>query len=131
MLNHRLLFYSAAVFNFCAALPFLLAPDLAAQLAGVELNPGGRFLLQVVFLMVLTFGFVYGLIGKDPLRYRPYILLGAVLKLQLGLPLINHLLSGHIGPGMPLLWLGDVVYAFLFIRYYLATRPNEARIATA
>ena len=78
-------------------------------------------LLQIVVLMILTFGGVYALIARDPVRYRPYIPLGALLKLLVVVTFWGHALIGRIGFGLPLLAIGDLIFAVLFLRYYRHT----------
>lgn len=126
MIQHRPLFYSAAAFNVFAALPFLLAPDTVAPIMGLELNMSTRVLLQLILLIIISFGGVYALVARDPVRYRPYIPLGAWLKITVVVTFWGGAVGGRIGFGLPLLTLVDLLYAILFLLYFRRTRPTSA-----
>ena len=81
IVQHRLLIYSDPAFNACAGLTFLIAPVSLAPVLGPALNASARMLLQIAALTNLTFGGVYALIARHPVRYRLYVPLGALLKL--------------------------------------------------
>lgn len=76
----RQLFICAALFNLLAGLPFLLVPGPAAELLGLPLNPTALLFIHITMGLVVLFGGVYWLIARDPVRYRPFISLGVVLK---------------------------------------------------
>lgn len=117
----RVLFYSAACFNVLAGLPFLLAPGPVAELMGMTLNPTAMLFMHITMGLVVMFGWVYWMIGRDPVRYRPYILLGIVLKILVVAVIYGHWLAGDIPWPLPALASGDILYALLFWRYYRST----------
>ncbi len=117
----RLLFVSGAIFNLLAGLPFLIAPEFMAALMGLELNATAAMFLQLTFALVVVFGWVYWMIARDPVRNRPYILLGIILKLLVVAIFFGHWLSGNIPWQLPALASGDIFYALLFWLYYRRT----------
>ena len=117
----NLLFKSGAIFNVLAGLPFLIAPQTMAALAGLELNATAAMLMQIIFALVVIFGWVYWMIAVDPVRYRPYIVLGIILKVLFVVVVCAHWLAGNIPGQLPALACGDIVYALLFWIYYQRT----------
>lgn len=119
----RLIFGSAALFNFCAGVPLLLATAWMGELMTLNLNPSGQMFLRLIAIMMIVFAWAYWMIGVDPVRYRPYLVLGGVLKVAVVIMFSSAWLSGISGPQLPALALGDVLYAWLFYDYY---RRNAA-----
>ena len=117
----RLLFRSGAIFNILAGLSFLLAPGPMSTLMGFELNPVASMFAQVVFGLVVAFGVAYWMIARDPVRYRPYIMLGLLLKVMVVVIFFGHWLVGNIPWPLPTLAIGDIIFALLFWNYYQRT----------
>jgi hypothetical protein len=117
----RALFVSAAGFNLLAGLPFLVAMDPVAATMGLQLNVAATLFAQITMGLVVVFGWVYWMISRDPVRYRPWILLGIILKIVVVVVIYGHWLLGNIPWPLPALASGDVLYAALFLRYYLRT----------
>ena len=118
---HRALFISAAGFNVLAGLLLVAAMGTAAGLMGLPLNPTAVLFIHITAGVVLVFGGVYWMIARDPVRYRPYIPLGIVLKVLVIVVVSGHWLAGHISWPLPALAAGDAIYAVLFWRYYRGT----------
>jgi hypothetical protein len=118
---HRTLFVSAAWFNVLAGLPLLVATATAAGLLGLQLNPTAIVFIHIVAGLVVLFGGVYWMIARDPVRYRPYIPLGIILKVLVIVVVYGHWLAGSIPWPLPALAFGDVIFAVLFWRYYKQT----------
>tara|TARA_R110000850_G_C9798880_1_gene450166 strand:+ start:215 stop:583 length:369 start_codon:yes stop_codon:yes gene_type:complete len=119
-MNHRTLFNAAALFNLAAGIPLLVAPGFMAGLFSLEITPAGTLFMQLTALAIAGFGIIYGLIARDPLRHRPYILLGVGLKIAFVGFVYAYWLRGHIGGLLPLLAAGDVIFSILFVRAYRA-----------
>lgn len=117
----NLMFASGALFNLLAGLPILLAPAAIAELMGITANPASDMLMRMVALAIIGFGWAYWLIAKEPQRLRPIILLGAALKIAFVTLAFGYWLNGTIGPFLPALAMGDVLYTLLFIAYYRRT----------
>jgi hypothetical protein len=75
--------------------------------------------------MVLTFGYAYWRIGRDPVRFRPYIMLGVIAKLGFVVAVYGHWLAGDISMRLAVLVTADLAFALLFLRY-LASNPADA-----
>jgi hypothetical protein len=121
---HRMLFISAAWFNILAGLPLLVAMGTVAGLMGLQLNPTAVLFIHITAGLIVLFGGVYWMIARDPVRYRPYIPLGIILKVLVIVVVYGHWLSGSIPWPLPALAFGDVIYAVLFWRYYKQTAPS-------
>jgi len=117
----RTLFFSAACFNVFAGLPLLVAMRPMAEVMGLQITPTATLFIQITMGLVVIFGWAYWMIGLDPLRYRPYILLGVTLKTLVVSVIYGHWLVGNIPWPLPVLASGDIVYVLLFWRYYQRT----------
>lgn len=118
----RKLFTTAAIFNLLAGLPLLIAMRPVGELMGLQITPTAALFIHITMGVVVVFGWVYWQIARDPLRYRPYILLGIILKLLVVGVIYAHWLVGDISWPLPALAFGDIVFSFLFWRYYLQTK---------
>ena len=123
-MKHPVLFNAAAMFNLAAGIPLLVAPGVMAGLLALEITPAGTVFMQLTALAIAGFGIIYGLIARDPLRHRPYILLGIALKLAFVGFVCVYWLRGHIGGLLPLLAAGDVIFSILFLRAYRKVREK-------
>ena len=74
----RALFYSAAVFNWCAV-ALLFPPTGLARLVGIMPLAGNGLFDQIALLAIFGFGIGYALVAYDPPRNRGVVVLGAVL----------------------------------------------------
>ncbi len=117
---YRVLFISAAWFNFLAGVPMLIATVPVAGLMGLPLNTTAMLFMQITAGIVVAFGVAYWMIARDPVRYRPYIPLGLILKLFLATLFWGYWLAGQIPVFLPALAAGDYVFAWFFWRYLRA-----------
>ena len=117
------LFAIAALFNFLVGIPMLVAYAPLARLLGLEGPPTVWF--HVAAAIVIVFGYAYARIAQDPVRYRPYVLLGAIAKLALVVVIYGHWLHGTVPGPVALLVTADLVFALLFAAY-LRTSPTPA-----
>jgi hypothetical protein len=122
---HRSLFISAAWFNILAGLPLLVATGTAAGLLGLQLNPTATAFIHITACVTVVFGGVYWMIARDPVRFRPYIPLGIILKALLVVIVYGHWLAGSIPWPLPALAAGDVIFAVLFWLYYNQTATKK------
>ena len=74
--------------------------------------------------LALTFQLVFLLISRDPLRYRPLMLVSIVEKLSFGLPTVYLYLNGRAPLSITGGAVVDLVLAVLFLVGYLKTRPE-------
>jgi hypothetical protein len=118
----RILFSIAAAFNFVAGLPILFAMPLAGSLIGMQPVPTEPLFVHLSGVLVLTFGWGYWRISRDPVANRPIIHLGIVGKTLVVLSVGIDWLNGNTNWAFPLLVSGDAVFAALFLDY-LRRRP--------
>lgn len=118
----RILFSIAAAFNFVAGLPILFAMPLAGSLVGMQPVPTEPLFVHLSGVLVLTFGWGYWRISRDPVANRPIIHMGIVGKSLVVLAVTWDWLAGNTNWAFPLLVSGDAVFVALFLDY-LRRRP--------
>jgi hypothetical protein len=108
----RIVFLSAPIFGVIVLAPGFFA---GTTLHDGSPRPGLPFYFGFLCLS-LTWQFVYVLIGLDPVRYRPMMLLAALAKLSYFAVCVVLFLTAHLAVG-PLLYISciDASYAVLFI----------------
>lgn len=117
----RPLFLSAATFNLIVGLPMLVAYPIVARLLGLDGPPTVWF--HIVGAVVLLFGWVYWQVGRDPVKYRPYVALGIIGKLAFAGIIYGHRVAGTATTATAALVTVDVAYALLFIAW-LRSHPT-------
>jgi uncharacterized membrane protein (DUF106 family) len=121
----RTLFSTAAGFNILAGLPLLVFTQPVAHLMGLQITPTAGLFIQISMIVVLVFGWAYWMISRDPVRYRPYVVLGMILKILVVAVVSSHWLAGTISWPLPTLVASDIVFALLFWRYLNSTRSGQ------
>lgn len=122
----RWLFALAAAFNVFIGLSLIfLRPLLEPALDLEPLTGTGLMFSTLTGLLVCVMGCVYGLISVDPVRYRPFIVLGAIGKLLGSVCMVWPRLGAPMPETFPALVAGDLVYAVLFIHYLWLTRSGR------
>ncbi len=115
----RVLFALAALSNFAVAIVLLLRP------AWVPLDPASgtnAALANLCASMIAFFGAIYVALARDPARHRLFIAPMAAGKILATAAIIGTWLAGEISSALPLLMLGDVAFALLFLDYLRRTR---------
>lgn len=120
-MNPRILFGTGALFNALAGLPLFLAPQWMAQIFALPGTSGELLFMRFMGAAVVGFGYLYWLIGIDPQRYRPIILVGLLLKGVVVVLLVQAWLASQIAASAPLLAMGDLIYLCLFGMYWRST----------
>ncbi len=125
--------YAAWLFGISAAANFGVAATMVAferEVArAMQFNPivGTTVtLFGFAALMIGLFGYCYLQIARDPVRYRPLIHVGAMGKLLAFVGSALPWAAGITGPRIPMLILGDVVLATLFLDFLRRTRTVPA-----
>jgi hypothetical protein len=108
----KVLFYSAALFNWGAVL--ILA--LLARPLGLP-PPYQTMFGQMTLGAILVFGCGYWMVGRDPGANRGIAALGVMGKLLVVAIVLSHWLGGRATPQMAALVSADVVYALLFLKF--------------
>lgn len=120
----RWLFGIAAAYNFIAGAQGLIASSPAGQLLGMPpaIDPTNS---QIALVLVLTFGWGYWQISRDPVANRPIIVMGIIGKSLVALVGWLNWLSGHATDFLAVLVTGDAVFAALFFHYLRRTSPAK------
>jgi hypothetical protein len=120
--QQRVMFYSAAVFNWLACVLFTpwlgIAPHMgfSPEMSNAPFN-------QIAVFAIVVFGYGYWMVAGNPPAHRRIIMLGLIGKIGVIAILFGHyLLVGDVNFNLAGLALGDVVYAALFFRV-LKTTP--------
>lgn len=121
----RILFWAAAIFNFGAGLPLLLAPALMLQaLQGAA--PEDPTFHRMCGLLVVCFGVIYAMIAEDLERYRPLVWVAVAGKTGVAAIFAFAFMAGLAPPRALGLALGDLAFALAFLAFLLA--PSGARL---
>lgn len=121
------LFGIAAIFNVVVGGSLLLGYPLVAPLLGIEGPPTLWF--HITAAIVLVFGYAYWRIAGDPVRFREYIILGAIAKLVFVVATYGHWLHGDASGMLALLVTADLVFAAIFVAW-LRNHPPAAGATT-
>lgn len=121
-----LLFSVAAAFNFVAGTAFLVAMPQFAALIGMRPLPSDPLFVHFGAVLVLTFGWGYWRVSRDPVANRPLIHLGVVGKSLVVLAGYGDWLVGNTNWPFALLISGDAVFVALFVDY-LRRHPPAGR----
>lgn len=121
----RRLFSIAAAFNFVVGLPFLFAMPQLAELTGMRPVPSEPLMVHLAAVLVLTFGWGYWRISRDPVANRPIIHMGVVGKSAVVLAGFADWFLGNTNWVFPALLVGDAIFATLFVQYLIA-HPLQA-----
>lgn len=116
----RPLFSIAALFNLVVGIPMLAAYPTVARLLQLEGPPTVWF--HIAAAIVVIFGFAYWSIARDPVKFRPYIVLGIVGKLAFVVVIYGHWLAGSVSGRTAVLVTGDLLFALLFVAYLRGSR---------
>lgn len=122
----RPLFSIAALFNLVVGIPMLVAYPTVARLLQLEGPPTVWY--HIAAAIVVIFGLAYWSIGRDPVKFRPYVLLGIVGKLAFVAIIYGHWLAGDVSVRLAVLVTGDLIFTLLFIAY-LRSSPSARQSA--
>jgi hypothetical protein len=122
----RVLFGTAALFNVLVGLNLVLL-RYWFQSPALHLDPiGGTNLVlaNLAGLLVISFGYAYARVAGDPVKFRPYIHLGAIGKLLAVAGTVWPWWIGAVPWKLPALVGIDLIYAVLFLDYLRRTRQR-------
>ena len=123
----RVLFYSAAVFNWVACLVFL-EPLGIARLFNLSQSVSGDPLDQVALLAIALFGLGYWMVGGNPGAHRGIVILGLIGKLGVVAIMFSHyLFIGDVNLNVVVLVIGDLVFSVFFYRFLRSTITSQER----
>ena len=125
----RLLFFSAAIFNWLAVA--LLAPWFGLAEPFGLIAAGSSIYDHIALAVIFTFGCCYWMIALDLAGNRPLVLLGALLKLAVVAIIYGHALRGDAPWNMAALVTVDLVYALFFLSYLKTSAIARQQTSTA
>ena len=117
-------FAFAALFNWVAGLAILFAPDLFYQLLFIEerIVPGARLFSDLTAALVITFGWAYWTVSRNPPAHRDLVMMGIIGKTLFVVVTWFHALTGSGPLNFAFLVLADLAFAAIFLRFWLSTR---------
>lgn len=120
-------FWVAAVYNFIAGTPLLLAPDLSAANAGMSpFDPQHIIIAQLAGLAICAFGIGYAMVAMKMPGGREIVIPGLIGKLGVCTLVAGHLLWGHVPQLLVLAAGGDFLFSIAFAIYLLNTPKTPA-----
>jgi hypothetical protein len=125
MSGWRIFFIVAALFNFAAGLPLLLAPDALLASQGQPV-PDELLFHRFTGLLVVCFGLVYALVAHDQMRYRPLVWLGVIGKAGVVALFTEAYLTGRVPFSAYAISLGDLAFVAGFLIFLAATAKRAA-----
>jgi len=119
-------FVFAALFNLAAGLPMIFAPELFYRLLFVDepITLAAKLYVDLFAVLVITFGWAYWTISRDPAAHRDLVLMGIIGKSLVVVVAWYHALAGTGPLNVALLILADLVFALFFLRFYLSSRES-------
>lgn len=119
-------FVFAALFNLSAGLPMIFAPELFYSLLFIDgsISPEAQLYVDLFAVLVLTFGWAYWTISRDPPAHRDLVLMGIIGKTLVVVVAWYHALAGAGPFNLALLVIADLVFALFFLRFYLVSRVS-------
>jgi hypothetical protein len=116
----RILFRTAALFNWSAVVFFLPVLGLADRLGRGA--PTGTVFEHLGIGAIGLFGLGYWMVASAPEQNRGIVQLGLLGKVLAIVLVAGHYLAGNVSAPLALVVSGDVVFAVLFARYLATTR---------
>jgi hypothetical protein len=115
----RLLFRTAALFNWAAVAFFLPVLGLANRLGRGA--PSDTAFEHLGIGAIALFGLGYWMVASAPEQNRGIVQLGLLGKIVAIVLVVGHYLAGNVSLPLALVVSGDVIFAVLFARYLAKT----------
>ena len=109
----RWFFYAAAAYNIVIG---------GAGLA----NSAALVNDRIVGLLVVCFGIVYAMVGREPARFGPMLWAGIVGKAGIVALLLPDVLGGSAAPGTGVILAGDALFTIGFLIFLLRRLTTPA-----
>jgi hypothetical protein len=130
--NHtaaRWLFGTAAIFNLSVAAALLLLRSWLMPILNLDPIEGSNaVMLNLTACFVGLFGYAFALVASDPLKYKPFIQLGAIGKMLAVAWVLAPWFMGKVPAALPVFIVADLIYALLFIAFlcYADVPPKKS-----
>jgi hypothetical protein len=119
--QQRLLFYSAAAFNWLACVLFFPAFGLSDRLGLTPAMTNGPY-DQIALVAIALFGYGYWIVAGNPAANRGIVVLGLIGKLAVVSILFGHyFFVGDVNLRLAGVTVGDLIYCALFMRVLQAS----------
>ncbi|HEY4309929.1 MAG TPA: hypothetical protein VGN12_10795 [Pirellulales bacterium] len=118
-------FFAATVFGLVMVPPLYFLEDFLGRQVPPAITHPEIFYGFVGVTLAWQIGYL--LIALDPLRYRPFMLLGAFGKASFAISTALLVATGRAPLGPSLLVAPDAILAILFVWAFIATKPNETK----
>lgn len=123
------LFWAAALYNFLAGLPPLLAPALSMATAGMPpLDPQHVILTQMMGLLICVFGIGYAMVAMGSPAARQIVLLGIIGKAGVCLLVALRVREVDLPASMLAATVGDLLFVVTFIFFLSRPSPTPAAV---
>ena len=114
--------FSAACFNWLAALALLVFPGMLLQLFRITPLPTEPLFLHMFAVLVFVFGVGYYWASRDFMTNAPIVRLGMISKFAVVITGLVNTLLGNVSWQIMLLVSADLLYAILFFIALKATK---------
>ena len=115
----RILFLVAGLYGLVALLPQYFAEDLIGRHFPPPITHPEYFYGFIG--VVVVWHLLFLLISRDPLRYRPLMILAAAEKFVFGVPTVLLYLRGRVAAPILVAAIVDILFGVLFIVAYRKT----------
>ena len=106
---------------------FYAAPAYNIVIGGAGLaNSAAAVNDRIVGLLVLCFGLVYAIVGRDPARFGPVLWAGIAGKAGIVALLLPDVLAGSAAPGTGPILSGDALFTIGFLIFLLRRSATPA-----
>lgn len=124
----KVMFYTAAIWNWLAAAVVLFAAPMLSSRFGISIpfDPLGG---QLFCMFVALFGYGYWLVARDPTRNDGIVVLGAVGKVLVFGLFMTYAIGGRIQLAVALPTSIDALFAILFVEFLMSQRALAAKTA--
>ena len=125
--QQRIVFYSAAIFNWTACLIFFAPLGIASALGLSHSISNGPF-DQIALMAIALLGLGYWMVAGDPVAHRGIVILGLIGKIAFVVVMFSHyFFVGDVNFNLAGLTIGDIIYSALFYRYLRSSSPSREK----
>jgi hypothetical protein len=123
--RYRIVFYSAAIFNWAACVAFV-KPMGIADFLGLSHAVGGDPFGQIALMAIALFGLGDWMVAGNLEAHRGIVLLGLIGKFAVVLVFFSHyFFVGDVNFNLAGLSIGDLMYCMLFYQFLKTTRASQ------
>lgn len=121
----------AAFFNVIVGAPLFMTPEWALSLMDAA-SGSNLTLAKIIGALLLGFGVVYAIAGRDPVQYRQIAWAGILGKSGVFFVFLPDWVAGTVSFPIVLITLGELAIAVLFVVFLFRLSPDKTnRIPSA